>query len=86
MRQWGGRAAQRLTAQCLAAKGTLCTLRLPGCTRVATTADHIIARKRGGPDELWNLTPACSHCNSSKGARPVHALNRVVRPTPARRW
>lgn len=34
-------------------------------------ADHIWPSSKGGPDEAWNLVPACASCNSSKGARPV---------------
>ena len=35
----------------------------------ATAADHVIPRKLGGPDELWNLVATCKKCNSQKGAR-----------------
>src|SRR4051794_4087839 len=40
------------------------------CGRPATTADHIIPKKRGGTDDLSNLVAACLRCNGSKGARP----------------
>jgi hypothetical protein len=43
--------------------GRPCELKLPGCTGIADTAQHVvpIARGRGrGP-----LVPACRHCNSS---------------------
>jgi len=51
----------------------VCELQLDGCTLWADTADHDdpllggknIAARRGP------LTPACSHCNSKRGARPV---------------
>ena len=46
-----------------------CQLRLPGCTRVATTADHVIARSQGGTNDLENLQAACARCNSAKGAK-----------------
>lgn len=39
--------------------GLPCALALPGCTGVATTADH-------GPT---GLRPACSNCNFADGAR-----------------
>jgi hypothetical protein len=32
------------------------------------TRDHFISRKKGGPDVLSNILPACSPCNSSKNA------------------
>lgn len=31
--------------------------------------DHIIPTSRGGTDDLSNLTPACTSCNTSKGDR-----------------
>lgn len=34
-----------------------------------TTRDHVIPRSRGGPDEAWNLVPACSRCNLRKADR-----------------
>lgn len=30
------------------------------------TADHVIPRAKGGPDELWNLVTACRKCNGTK--------------------
>lgn len=47
----------------------LCELRLPGCTGVATTADHVTPVSLGGRDSV--LVPACSHCNSSRGNRTI---------------
>ncbi len=35
---------------------------------IALAADHLIPRKRGGPDKGDNLVWACRTCNSSKGA------------------
>ncbi len=32
------------------------------------TREHFISRKKGGPDVLGNILPACSPCNSSKNA------------------
>lgn len=29
--------------------------------------DHIISKRNGGVDELWNLQAMCQHCNRSKG-------------------
>lgn len=82
MKRWGGRKAQELTRLCLAEKGIVCRLQLPGCTQLATTADHIVPQSKGGPHELWNLQPACAHCNSSRGNRPI----RPRRSLPTRKW
>ena len=68
MIEWGGRAAAELTALTLATYGRRCHL----CGRMgATTADHVIARNRGGPDTLENLRPAHKSCNSARGDRPL---------------
>ena len=34
--------------------------------------DHVIPRSQGGPDEPWNLVPACADCNLRKGTKPLH--------------
>jgi HNH endonuclease len=47
--------------------GARCRLRHPGCTIVATTADHIIPRSQGGRTTLENLRASCCHCNSARG-------------------
>lgn len=66
--EWSGRRATEMTARVLAVKGRKCALGLPGCTLVATTADHILPKSRGGAMwDMGNLQPACSHCNGSKG-------------------
>jgi hypothetical protein len=46
--------------------GGPCTLRLPGCTGIANTADHITPVAFGGG--AGPLRGACLHCNSSRGA------------------
>jgi 5-methylcytosine-specific restriction endonuclease McrA len=33
------------------------------------TKDHIIPRHYGGGDTVFNIIPACQHCNSSKGKK-----------------
>ena len=38
----------------------------PGCSnRSALTANHIIPRARGGPDEAWNLHVVCAVCHAA---------------------
>jgi 5-methylcytosine-specific restriction endonuclease McrA len=49
--------------------GGECQLGLPGCTFVATTADHIVSRSLGGDSDMSNLRAACRSCNSRRGAR-----------------
>lgn len=37
----------------------------------ANSADHIIPRKHGGDNSLWNLGPAHRNCNYSRGSKPL---------------
>lgn len=64
-----GRASSELTALVIATYGNACHLRLPGCTRVATTKDHIVPYSLGGDDSIENFRPACRSCNSKRGNR-----------------
>lgn len=41
----------------------------PGCSQLATDVDHIIARRKGGTDDLQNLQSLCHACHSRKTAR-----------------
>jgi 5-methylcytosine-specific restriction endonuclease McrA len=54
--------------------GRPCELRLPDCTVVATTADHVIPVSRGG--RHGPLRPACAHCNSAAGAAVARGAGR----------
>lgn len=38
---------------------------------VLMTIDHIVAKKNGGGNELENLQPMCSHCNTLKGHQEI---------------
>lgn len=72
----GSRAWRKLRAQVIAEE-PLCWLQLPGCTRLSTTADHILTFKER-PDLAMvraNLRGACAHCNYSRNDTPVTMLN-----------
>ncbi|QCR40310.1 hypothetical protein C1N74_07665 [Microbacterium sp. SGAir0570] len=62
-----GAAWNRVRLACLERDLYVCQY----CGGVATTADHVIARSKGGPDELWNLVAACNPCNGRKSDRPI---------------
>lgn len=53
--------------------GKPCELRLPGCTGVATGADLIVPRSKGGRAVRENARPACRHCQSVQGGRLARA-------------
>lgn len=74
----GGRASQKLTRLVLETYGPVCWLKLPGCTRIATTKDHVIPHAHGGPDTLENLRPACKSCNSKRQDRVMHGYGAAV--------
>jgi 5-methylcytosine-specific restriction endonuclease McrA len=46
----------------------------PGCTNVATTADHITPLALGGTHHLSNLRASCRACNSRGGVKITNAL------------
>lgn len=81
-RRKSGRKSQQLTALVLATYGRECWLKLPGCTKVATTKDHITPWKQGGTDDLSNFRPACWSCNSKRQNKNVGGLIRVVTGPP----
>lgn len=60
-------AAQYRTNRAIVLAGSpICSL----CGQaIADTVDHIIPLSRGGDHSLANLRPACTSCNSSRGAR-----------------
>ena len=61
-----GGASQRLTRRVIETYGAVCWLQLPGCTKRATTKDHIVPVDHGGTDAIENLRPACHPCNSKR--------------------
>ena len=83
MVQRSGRASQALTRLVLEAKGRACQVGLPGCTKAATTRDHIIPVAQGGTASLDNLRPACRPCNSKRGNRNRGQRIHIVMGPPA---
>jgi len=64
--------------------GYRCQINGPGCTHVATEADHIVETSIGGAVyDLGNLRAACKPCNSSRGAS--HG-NRIREPRTEAWW
>ena len=43
--------------------------------------DHLRSLKRGGTDDLDNLMPACSLCNTYKGASCLETLRQKIKIT-----
>lgn len=73
----------------LSTKGRICHLcGLPG----ATTADHIVPRSLGGTNDLANLEPAHSGCNTARGTKTLaewfarHPLRTRPTAAPSREW
>lgn len=60
------RQRARIRAIVLQRDGHRCQLRLPGCTTIATTVDHIRDRTTAG-DGPDNLRAACAPCNMARG-------------------
>jgi len=54
--------------------GGRCWLQLEGCTGIGDTIDHVIPLSKGGTNWPANLRPACSNCNTRKGAKTLDAL------------
>ena len=74
MGHWQGGSTRRwrkIRQQVFAAKGTLCTLRLEGCTGVATHIHHTRDRDIYGDDPEY-LEPACAGCNIRTGDPVQH--------------
>jgi 5-methylcytosine-specific restriction endonuclease McrA len=63
----------------------VCRLRLPGCTLVSDSVDHVIPRSMR-PDLVMvrsNLRGVCASCNSRRGNRMVIESKAPPRPEPA---
>jgi len=81
---WSGRKVQRLTGLVISEYGSRCwlcgghidlSLSYPDPARISV--DHVVARSRGGGDELSNLRPAHLRCNEARGARPASSIRRA---------
>lgn len=65
----------------------ICHLRLAGCTRISTTADHIIPATIR-PDlffEPTNIRGACKNCNDLRRDTPINQLGPLRDPKYDRR-
>jgi HNH endonuclease len=79
----GERVAPRMKAIMRELFGDCCAL----CGGPATTVDHIVARSRGGVNEVANLQPMCERCNAEKADAEVRTVTIEVtfplRPPPS---
>ena len=67
--------------------GYVCKIGLPGCERVATSADHIVELEDGGePFALENLQAACLRCNVAKGNKARGARKHGRERGSVRQW
>jgi 5-methylcytosine-specific restriction endonuclease McrA len=67
---WHGDYRRRVCEQVYREKGRRCwQCRREGKDAAAATIDHVVARARGGGDEMRNLEPLCQLHNASKGSR-----------------
>ena len=42
------------------------------CQEPANEVDHLLARVKGGSDDMSNLVAACRKCNNAKGPRSIN--------------
>ena len=55
------------------------------CQKPANQVDHLLAKVRGGTDDMSNLVAACSKCNNAKGSRSISVfLERLHTPPVSR--
>ncbi|MHA7293688.1 HNH endonuclease [Arthrobacter sp. HLT1-21] len=79
MSRRAGRKSSALTAQVLQTYGIRCWLKLPGCTRRATTKDHVVPYAHGGTDDVTNFRPACHSCNSQRQDRVISGVGATIK-------
>jgi 5-methylcytosine-specific restriction endonuclease McrA len=81
-RRW--KAIRRMTIANASGK---CQIRLPGCTSIATQADHVTALEDGGaPFAPGNVQASCRHCNVAKENNRRDVRRNPSAPTPSREW
>ena len=71
----GGAESSKLTRAVIDYYGPSCWLQLPGCTKRATTKDHLIPVDLGGDDSMDNLRPACNGCNGKRQNLAVSGID-----------
>ena len=75
---------------CLERARWRCEIRLEGCTRRATQADHITPVSRGGGHGLGNLRAACESCHRKVTAQQGGGFRAAAKadpqPRPTTAW
>jgi 5-methylcytosine-specific restriction endonuclease McrA len=69
---YADRVYQQARPVVLARSGGRCEW--PGCTKAATSVDHVLPLSKGGTHDLANLRASCRACNSRGGMAVVNAL------------
>jgi 5-methylcytosine-specific restriction endonuclease McrA len=59
------------------AREPTCHWRLPGCTQISTTADHVLGLSKGGDHALPNLVGSCRSCNEKRGGAEGRARRKA---------
>lgn len=70
-------------AEALAVQDRRCAYCYSELTRKDATADHVVARSRGGQTQRINIKAACDRCNRLKGSMGERAFVRLIKnPKP----
>jgi hypothetical protein len=54
------------------------------CGHDAENRDHVIPVAKGGPNESWNMVPACQRCNAAKGDHTIEEFRQDMIARAAR--
>jgi len=75
-----GHSKYRRIAKAVVGKGKPCYWGYPGCTGIATQADHLIpvSKDPSRAKDRSVMVPSCAHCNQSKGNRATPRAQRDV--------
>jgi len=81
-----GHSKYRRIAKSVVGKGKPCYWGYPGCTGIATQADHLIpvSKDPSRAKDRSVMVPSCAHCNQSKGNRATPRVQRDVAWTASR--